>query len=238
MPAERAQGFLQNLELEARVRSFNLAPEQTLRRYGRFLGDLLSNLEAAEELSTFAERAPQRRQQQDTQSRLALLQRLEQGQFSVNDLATSYYDASITALTDMLTAANSLADIARNLVRQLLSLSTRAAVESLVGPVLQGVFAAGAGGAGGGPSIQLGDLPAQFGPQLGGPQLAAGKAVAPTAALTLTVPIDARGSDAASVDAAIARALPAISHVVEQGQLAALNASPERRDQLRRTLGV
>ena len=236
--AERAQGFLQNLELEARVRSFNLAPEQTLRRYGRFLGDLLSNLEAAEELSTFAERAPQRRQQRDTQSRLALLQRLEQGQFSVNDLATSYYDASITALTDMLTAANSLADIARNLVRQLLSLSTRAAVESLVGPVLQGVFAAGAGGAGGGPSIQLGDLPAQFGPQLGGPQLAAGKAVAPTAALTLTVPIDARGSDAASVDAAIARALPAISHVVEQGQLAALNASPERRDQLRRTLGV
>ena len=55
---ERARGFLQNIELEARVRSFNLAPEQTLRRYGRFLGDLLSNLEAAEELSTFAERAP------------------------------------------------------------------------------------------------------------------------------------------------------------------------------------
>ena len=137
----------------------------------------------------------------------------------------------------MLTAANSLADIARSLVRQLLSLSTRAAVESLVGPVLQGVFAAGAGGAGGGPSIQLGNLPAQFGPQLGGPQLAAGKAVAPTAgALNLTVPIDARGGDAASMEAALTRALPGITHAVEQGQLAALSASPERRDQLQRAL--
>ena len=216
-----------------------LQSQRALRAQEAQARQALTNAQLREELGQFDATAPGRQQERALRSRLGLLQRAEQAQDRINGLSVEYYDTAISALGDLLTGVNSLADSVRRLVQEILSTTVRSYLDATLGQsVLRSLAGAGQG-------VGQGNV---LDTTAGGPNLgAAGKAVvdaliaAPGAVggtVTVTANIDARGGDEQSIRRGLNQALPDFERVVNESRIARLTLSPVDRDRERRALGM
>ena len=247
---------LQNAQLEQQVESFRLPAQTALRRQNQFLQDVLNNLTTFEDLATFlarapqriaasnlaaqlriaqlgedleqfGNRAPQRLQERGLTNRLELLQRAEGFQNRLNNLSVEYYETAAQGIADLLTSAQSFADVVRGILRNVLQTTVQASIDATLGQSVLSAIASGSSGGAGGGGLSGGGTGA----------LLAGAAGKPTVgALTVNVSLDARGGDQQSIQRGIDQALPKISRVVMEGQLAALSDNPGERDRLRQAM--
>ena len=215
-------------------------PSGRLRAQEAQARQALINAQLGEQLDQFNQTAPGRRQERALRARLALLQRAETAQGRINNLSVEYYDTAISALTDLVTGVNSLADSVRRLIQEVLQTTVRSYLDATIGQTVLRTIAGqqqqAQGGALGGTSVGIG------GPNLGPAGKAIADALAATpgagATVTVTANIDARGGDQQSIQRGIDQALPGISRVVHESSLAAISTNPVERDRMRRALEV